>query len=525
MGLAGTTMLPRRGRAAIPPPLPQFGVAGGTSAPTSCGSISPPSPARPYSTTFSLTENPIREGGNWVKQTPNIPPGVHSGWHSIKTSGVNAAATANAGSETGGPGSGDYDDAYAYLSGTWAANQECEATIYRGSGTPREVELLLRCSDSTTQVRTYECGFTVEDGWCFFARWNGAQDDFTILVDSASGLRTAESIGPFRNGDRVRARNVGQTLTAWYARAATPTVWVQIGTYMDNSADKLTSGAPGIGFFSREGNSLHYGFSDFVAREPYVSGGENRQRLRGPKRQRPKWYCSVAGQMAQRLRWVTVSSRPITLRGKLGRQDAFTLIELLIVVAIIGILAAIAVPNFLNAQIRAKVARATADMRNISVGFEAYHLDKGQYPMGRLKGRNPEQAWGWGFLPEDLTTPVAYLSNLPTDEFNVNYRIYGHDTGEDIPKGHPHTRYRTARQKAFTGEGAQFGELSWKPVYEAMVANIGINLPYILVSPGPDKTEDILPSYNPHAYMPSNGLMSSGDIVYSNAGVQGGGSS
>ncbi len=93
------------------------------------------------------------------------------------------------------------------------------------------------------------------------------------------------------------------------------------------------------------------------------------------------------------------------------KRRAFTLIELLIVVAIIGILAAIAVPNFLNAQIRAKTARSVADMRAIKLGLHQYRLDNNAYPnyVGGVPGRLARLI--------RLTTPVAYLSTIPTDPF------------------------------------------------------------------------------------------------------------
>ncbi len=64
------------------------------------------------------------------------------------------------------------------------------------------------------------------------------------------------------------------------------------------------------------------------------------------------------------------------------RNDkGFTLIELLIVVAIIGIIAAIAIPNLLNAIDRGKQKRTMADLRSLGTAVESYSIDNSFYPV------------------------------------------------------------------------------------------------------------------------------------------------
>jgi prepilin-type N-terminal cleavage/methylation domain-containing protein len=191
------------------------------------------------------------------------------------------------------------------------------------------------------------------------------------------------------------------------------------------------------------------------------------------------------------------------------KTRAFTLIELLIVVAIIAILAAIAVPNFLEAQVRAKVARAKADMRTLATGLESYLVDNNRYPFDI-----DSRGFPW-YITDVVSTPIAYVSSasLLEDPFRtkitnsasrrfrfVNYNANNPSAGLWDPSPLPGpftTRWFTGpTQTEHDGGIALFG--SWK-----------------LSSAGPDRTANTVFIQGDLAYDPTNGTVSVGDVIRS----------
>ena len=190
-----------------------------------------------------------------------------------------------------------------------------------------------------------------------------------------------------------------------------------------------------------------------------------------------------------------------------GRK-AFTLIELLIVVAIIAILAAIAVPNFLEAQTRAKVSRAKSDMRSIKVGMEAYHIDHNRYvpDLNGMPGHNAADEFStW----TKLTTPVAYLTSVIYSPFqgkggNFDNNPYGSENVYEY--------WGPGFFESNAGVNITANRLGIKYV----VAALGPNLQRDFIGTTALEYERLNNNGAVFIYDPTNGTTSAGDILGSN---------
>lgn len=123
---------------------------------------------------------------------------------------------------------------------------------------------------------------------------------------------------------------------------------------------------------------------------------------------------------------VSIGRTRTTVMNRLKKSKGFTLVEIMIVVLIIGILLAIAVPNFIKARESSRAKTCIANLRQVESAKE-------QWAMENKKGANDTPAWA------DLVGANAYMKAQPACPSGGNYTIGDIATQPTCSTGGTHT--------------------------------------------------------------------------------------
>jgi len=217
-----------------------------------------------------------------------------------------------------------------------------------------------------------------------------------------------------------------------------------------------------------------------------------------------------------------VSGKP-NLKPIRNSHIAFSAIEVLVCIALIGLLTAIALPRFERAHVSANVSQARADLQALKVGLESYKTDRGAYPWQNASTACLKEPSLSGLSShstlERLSTPISYLNGETPfyEAFPSEYYYSGPSFSTIIPSPSPaNLWYRyNARNARDTSTWGQSASHDVDPYW------------YFLESSGPDKhyhmTWERLNSMTtetalfkamllPLIYDPTNGAISRGSI-------------
>ncbi|MFO1339707.1 MAG: type II secretion system major pseudopilin GspG [Burkholderiaceae bacterium] len=113
------------------------------------------------------------------------------------------------------------------------------------------------------------------------------------------------------------------------------------------------------------------------------------------------------------------SPRRLTAYARRGAQAGFTLIEIMVVVVIIGVLAALIVPGVLDRADDARVTAARADVGNIMQALKLYKLDNNRFPTGEQGLDALVHRPSVGQVPPNWR---VYVEKLPNDPWGHQYQ-------------------------------------------------------------------------------------------------------